>query len=188
MLVLRNPIVSWCRGMDKIATCDIGSCSESLRAIWRPSLVPSATYLPGERVTSSLRSYDRMGHRQHRRALRNLSLCNNPGVSLYGHRGSCNGAGQLGLCKNGVFKRLFDRIFYFMAKKHARCAKCACAADATSEMQVQPTPATAPQMVPRRYRGRRTCRTARNRRCLYRFQLQSTKMLQTAPRSIYLRT
>ena len=53
--------------MDKIATCDIGSCSESLRAIWRPSLVPSATYSPGERVTSSLRSYDRMGHRQHRR-------------------------------------------------------------------------------------------------------------------------
>ena len=53
--------------MDKIATCDIGSCSESLRAIWRPSLVPSATYSPGERATSSLRSYDRMGHRQHRR-------------------------------------------------------------------------------------------------------------------------
>ena len=53
--------------MDKIATCDIGSCSESLRAIWRLSLVPSATYSPGERVTSSLRSYERMGHRQHRR-------------------------------------------------------------------------------------------------------------------------
>ena len=53
--------------MDKIATCDIGGCSESLRAIWRPSLVPSATYSPGERATSSLRSYDRMGHRQHRR-------------------------------------------------------------------------------------------------------------------------
>jgi hypothetical protein len=30
--------------------------------------------------------------------------------------------GSLGLYKNGVFKRLFDRKFYFMAKKHARCA------------------------------------------------------------------
>ena len=63
------------------------------------------------------------------------------------------------MCKNGVFKRLFDRIFYFMAKKHARCAKCACAADSTSEMQVRLTPATAPQMVPQCYRGRRTYRT-----------------------------
>ena len=85
------------------------------------------------------------------------------------------------MCKNGVFKRLFDRNFYFMAKKHAGCAKCACAADATSEMQVRPTPATAPQMVPRRYRGRRTCRTARKRRCSGRFQLQATKIPQTAP-------
>jgi hypothetical protein len=116
--------------------------------------------------------------------LRNLSPCNNSGVSLYGHRSRrLSGAGQLGLCKNGVFKRLFDRRFDFMAKKHAGCAKCACA---TSEMQVQPTPATAPQMVPQRYRGRRTCRTARSRRCSCRFQLQSTKMLQTAP--FYLRT
>ena len=58
-----------------------------------------------------------------------------------------------------------------MAHRHARCAKCACAADSTSEMQVRSTPATAPQMVPQRYSGRRTCRTARNRRCLCRFQL-----------------
>ena len=122
--------------------------------------------------------------------LRKLSLVqlllHNAGVSLYGHRGSSTGAGQLGLCKNGVFKRLFDRNFYSMAKKHARCAKCACAADATSEMQVRSTPATAPQMVPRRYWGRRTCRTARKRRCLCRFQLQATKIPQTAP--FYLRT
>ena len=73
-----------------------------------------------------------------------------------------------------------------MANKHAGCAKCACAADATSEMQVRSTPATAPQMVPQRYSGRRTCRTARNRRCLCRFQLQATKIPQTAP--FYLRT
>ena len=107
-------------------------------------------------------------------------------VRLHGHRGSFTGARQLVGHKGGVFKRLFDRNFYFMAKKHARCAKCACAADATSEMQVRSTPATAPQMVPQRYSGRRTCRTARNRRCLCRFQLQSTKMLQTA--HFYLRT
>jgi hypothetical protein len=52
--------------------------------------------------------------------------------------------------------------------------------------EVQPTPAMAPQMAPHRYRGRRTYRTTRNRRCSSRFQLQSTKMLQTAP--FYLRT
>jgi hypothetical protein len=52
-------------------------------------------------------------------------------VRLYGHRGSCTGARQLVGHKGGVFKRLFDRSFYFMAHRHARCAKCACAADAT---------------------------------------------------------
>jgi hypothetical protein len=77
------------------------------------------------------------------------------------------------LYKNGVFKRLFDIIFNFMAKKHARCAKCAYSTDSTSEMQVQPTPAMAPQMVPHRYRGRRTYGATRNRRCSSRFQLQN---------------
>jgi hypothetical protein len=47
------------------------------------------------------------------------------GASVYGHRGSCKDAGQLRLYKNGVFKRLCDRNVHFMAKKHARCAKCA---------------------------------------------------------------
>ena len=94
-----------------------------------------------------------------------------PSRPIHGHRGSSTGAGQLVGHKGGVFKRLFDRNFNFMAHRHARCAKCACAADSTSEMQVRSTPATAPQKVPQRYRGRRTCRTARNRRCLCRFQL-----------------
>jgi hypothetical protein len=67
-----------------------------------------------------------------------------PSRPIHGHRGSCKGAGQLGLYKNGVFKRLFDRKFYFMAKKHARCTKCAYSTDSTSEMQVQLTPAMAP--------------------------------------------
>jgi hypothetical protein len=107
-------------------------------------------------------------------------------VRLDGHRSSCKGARQLVGHMGGIFQRLFDRNFYFMAHRHARCAKCACAADSTSEMQVRPTPATAPQMVPHRYRGRRTYRTTRSRRCFSRFQLQSTKMLQTAP--VYLRT
>ena len=107
-------------------------------------------------------------------------------VRLHGHRGSFTGARQLVGHKGGVFKRLFDRNFYFEAHRHARCAKCACAADATSEMQVRSTPATAPQMVPQRYSGRRTCRTTRKRRCLCRFQLQATKIPQTAP--FYLRT
>jgi hypothetical protein len=39
--------------------------------------------------------------------------------------GQLSGAGQLGLCKNGVFKRLFDRIFFFMAKKTCQmCQMC----------------------------------------------------------------
>jgi hypothetical protein len=31
---------------------------------------------------------------------------------------------QLGLYKNGVFKRLYDQIFYFMAKKHGTRQMC----------------------------------------------------------------
>jgi hypothetical protein len=52
-----------------------------------------------------------------------IILCNNSGASLYGHQGSCKGAGQLRLYKNGVFKRLCDRNVHFMAKKHAQSHK-----------------------------------------------------------------
>jgi hypothetical protein len=67
---------------------------------------------------------------------------------IYGHRSSCKGARQLVGHKGGVLKRLCDRNLHFMAHRHARCAKCACAADSTSKIQVQTTPAMAADGTP----------------------------------------